>query len=206
MSPSSFSRWASLACCPTFLFFSVFLFLYILDLWTWQNINLSLILYTTRIPKHFPLSIFVFIDSFDVLASRDAGEWPYRTLSRQNNPTFGIDLHEVYVRTGGRAGQAGREKNEAPSFFSLPAACRLFSRGVIFTRFRVSLALLSLRKNGGLLVVYGQVYTVITKFSCFHRFPIHLSNGASQQVRARKFRCHSGLEYLTTLFYYKKHL
>ena len=32
-------------------------------------------------------------------------------------------------------------------------ACRLFSRGVIFTRARVSLALLSLRKNGGLLVV-----------------------------------------------------
>ena len=35
-------------------------------------------------------------------------------------------------------------------FFSLPAACRLFSRGVIFTPGRVSLALLSLRKNGGL--------------------------------------------------------
>ena len=41
------------------------------------------------------------------------------------------------------------------SFFSLPAACRLFSRGVIFTRARVSQALLSLRKNGGLLVVYA---------------------------------------------------
>ena len=38
---------------------------------------------------------------------------------------------------------------------SLPAACRLFSRGMIFTHARVSLALLSLRKNGGLLVVYG---------------------------------------------------
>ena len=33
-------------------------------------------------------------------------------------------------------------------------ACHLFSRGVILTRARVSLALLSLRKNGGLLVVY----------------------------------------------------
>ena len=32
-------------------------------------------------------------------------------------------------------------------------ACRLFSRGVIFTRARLSLALLSLRKNGGLVVV-----------------------------------------------------
>ena len=44
-----------------------------------------------------------------------------------------------------------REKRR---FFSLPAACRLFLRGVIFTCSRVSLALLSLRKNGGLLVVY----------------------------------------------------
>ena len=70
---SSFSRWASLACYPTFLFFYVFLFLYIPNLWTWQNINLSLILYTTRIQKHFDLSIFVFIDSFVVLASQDAG-------------------------------------------------------------------------------------------------------------------------------------
>ena len=34
------------------------------------------------------------------------------------------------------------------------AACRLFSIGVIFTRACVSLALLSLRKNGGLLVAY----------------------------------------------------
>ena len=33
----------------------------------------------------------------------------------------------------------------------LPAACRLFSRGVIFTRACVSLALLSLGKYGGLL-------------------------------------------------------
>ena len=40
----------------------------------------------------------------------------------------------------------------------LPAACRLFSRGVIFPRARVSLALLSLRKNKGLLVVYGTPY------------------------------------------------
>ena len=40
------------------------------------------------------------------------------------------------------------------SFFSLPAACRLFSRGMIFTLVHVSLALLSLRKSGGLLVAY----------------------------------------------------
>ena len=56
-------------------------------------------------------------------------------------------------------------------FFSLPAACRLFSRGVIFTPARVSLALLSLRKNGGLLVVYmiivrvtGADYSVTDKY------------------------------------------
>ena len=42
----------------------------------------------------------------------------------------------------------------SPSFFSLPAACHLFSRGVIFTPACISLALLSLRKNGGLLIVY----------------------------------------------------
>ena len=36
-------------------------------------------------------------------------------------------------------------------------ACRLFSRGVIFTRARIFLALLSLRKNGGLLVAYSCV-------------------------------------------------
>ena len=42
---------------------------------------------------------------------------------------------------------------------NLPAACRLFSRGVIFTRVRVSLALLSLRKNAGLLVVYNEKAT-----------------------------------------------
>ena len=47
----------------------------------------------------------------------------------------------------------GERKMRDPHF-SLPAACRLFSRGVIFTRPRVSLALLSLRKNGGLFVVY----------------------------------------------------
>ena len=45
--------------------------------------------------------------------------------------------------------RGGGGENKGPSFFSLPAACRLFSRGVIFTRARVSLALLSLRKNGG---------------------------------------------------------
>ena len=49
-----------------------------------------------------------------------------------------------------------REKRRhAAGRVSPPAACRLFSRGVIFTRARVSLALLSLRKNGELPVVYS---------------------------------------------------
>ena len=48
--------------------------------------------------------------------------------------------------SSGIVGRAKLERNAR--------ACRLFSRGVIFTRARVSLALLSLRKNGGLLVVY----------------------------------------------------
>ena len=71
-----------------------------------------------------------------------------------------------------------RKKTKMP-FFSLPAACRLFSRGVIFTPARVSLALLSLRKNGGLLEVYmiivrvtGADYSVTDK-SVFTK--IHVS-------------------------------
>ena len=51
-----------------------------------------------RIQKHFPLSVFVFIDSFVVSALQDAGG---HTLSRQNNLTFDIGLHEVGVRTVG---------------------------------------------------------------------------------------------------------
>ena len=54
------------------------------------------------------------------------------------------------------------------SFFSLPAACHLFSRGVIFTRAHVSLALLSLRKNGGLLVVYSS-QTLLCLFTGAHQ-------------------------------------
>ena len=87
-----------------------------------MTINLSLILQTIRIQKHFPLSVFVFIDSLVVFASQDAGG---HTLSRQNNLTCS-------VCTDGRSG----------------------------------------------------VRYVITKFSCFHRLPIYLSNGASPRTRA----------------------
>ena len=43
---------------------------------------------------------------------------------------------------------------EREKFFFFPHRVSAFSRGVIFTHARVSLSLLSLRKNGGLLVVY----------------------------------------------------
>ena len=48
------------------------------------------------------------------------------------------------------------------------AAYRLFSRGVIFAHARVSLALLlSLRKNGGLLVVYNKLsWSKVLLISC----------------------------------------
>ena len=62
-------------------------------------------------------------------------------LSRLNNVTFGIGLHEVCVRKDRWAG----------------------------------------------------IHCVVTKFSCFHRFSIDLSNGSLQRARERKFRCNSGV-------------
>ena len=76
--------------------------------------------------KHFPLSVFVFIDSLVVSASQDAGghiprvqevflacgrkvsgtqgfQGSGHTLSRQNNLTFGIGLHEAVAWTVVRA-------------------------------------------------------------------------------------------------------
>ena len=86
---------ASLVCRPTFfLFLSLSLYSKFVDM----TINLSLMLKKkkTRIRKHFPPSVLVFIDSLVVSASQDAGG---HTLSRQNNLTFGIGLHVVGVRT-----------------------------------------------------------------------------------------------------------
>ena len=40
-----------------------------------MTISVSLILYTTRIQKQFPLSVFVFIDSLVVSASQDAADY-----------------------------------------------------------------------------------------------------------------------------------
>ena len=61
-----------------------------------MTINLSLILKKPRIQKHFPLSVFVVIDSLVVSASQDAGG---HTLSRQNKLTFGLGSHVLGVRT-----------------------------------------------------------------------------------------------------------
>ena len=91
-----FSRWVSLACRVLSLFLGLSLALYSKSVDT--TINLSLILWTPRIQEQFPLSVFVFIDSLVVSTSQDAGG---HTLSRQNNLTFGIGLHEVGVRTVG---------------------------------------------------------------------------------------------------------
>ena len=102
-----FSRWASLAC-RLLLFFSVFLFLYIPNLWSWQ---LSLILKTTRIQKQFLLSVFVFIDSLAVSTLQDAGGY---AISRQNNLELHLGCHTCWLsyftlvclwcrRAGGRA-------------------------------------------------------------------------------------------------------
>ena len=89
-SSSSFSRWASLACRRTFSF-SVF------QICGHDNLsNLSTL--DNRIQKQRPLSVFVFTDSLVVSASQDAG---CHTLSRQNNLTFNIGLHELGVRTVG---------------------------------------------------------------------------------------------------------
>ena len=52
--------------------------------------------------------------------------------------------------------------------------CRLFSRGVIFTRARVSLAVLSLRKNGGLLIVQQGVNVCVST-------PLHANLGLKVQ-------------------------
>ena len=86
------SRWASLACHPLSLFlcFSLALYSKFLDM----TINLSLILYKTRIQKKFPLSVFVLIDSLVVSASQDAGGY---AISRQNNLELHLGCHTCWL-------------------------------------------------------------------------------------------------------------
>ena len=86
-------RWP-VALLPLFLCLSLSVYSKFVDM----TINLSLRLEKkkTRIQKHFPLSVLVFIDSLVVSASQDAGD---HTFSRQNSLTFGIGLHVVGVGT-----------------------------------------------------------------------------------------------------------
>ena len=65
-------------------------------------------------------------------------------------------------------------------------ACRLFSREVIFTRAHVSLALLSLRKNGGLLVVYHLFNIVIPIISSLTSVNLKKAGMASQNIVMKK--------------------
>ena len=55
-----------------------------------MTISVSLILYTTRIQKQFPLSVFVFIDSLVVSASQDAAGY---AISRQNKHELHLGCH-----------------------------------------------------------------------------------------------------------------
>ena len=57
-----------------------------------------------------------------------------------------IWYYSLGISTGSRTGLTG-------AFFSLPAASRLFSRGVIFTRARSTI----LEEKWGLLAVYDRV-------------------------------------------------
>ena len=67
-------------------------------------------------------------------------------------PHFSSGIVERAKREG--AWKSPHARKARRGIFLSPRRVSPFSRGVIFTRARVSLALLSPRKNGGLLVVY----------------------------------------------------
>ena len=56
-------------------------------------INLSLVLYTTRIQKQFPLSFFAFIDSLAASVLQEAGGY---AISRQNNRELHLGCHTCW--------------------------------------------------------------------------------------------------------------
>ena len=85
------SHWASLACRLLSLFLCLSLALY--SKFVNITINLSLILWKTRIQKQFPLSVFVFIDSLIVSASQDAGGY---AIFRQNNHELHLVCHTYW--------------------------------------------------------------------------------------------------------------
>ena len=88
-----FSCWASLASPLLCLFLCVSLALYSKSVD--MTINLSLILWKTRIQRQFPLSVFVFIDSLVVSALQDAGGY---AISRQNNLELHLGCHTFWFR------------------------------------------------------------------------------------------------------------
>ena len=59
-----------------------------------MKVNLTYILQTTRIQKQFPLSVFVFINSLVVSASKDADGY---TISRQNNLVLHLGCHTCWL-------------------------------------------------------------------------------------------------------------
>ena len=135
-----------------------------------MTINHSLIFKTTRIQKHFPLSVFVFIDSLVVSASQDAVG---HTLSLQNNPTFGIGLLVVGVRTVVRAFGRSLRHNQIFLLFILTMGLR-----------RVRFALGSSAKNliGSLIGAIdedsrcGFLFSTLLEGKTFsHTFPINCS-------------------------------
>ena len=71
-----------------------FFFLALYSKFVNMTIYLSLILQTTRIEKQFPLSVFVFIDSFVVSALQDAGGY---AISRQNNLELHLGCHTCWL-------------------------------------------------------------------------------------------------------------
>ena len=101
-----------------------------------MTINLSLILKKkkTRMEKHFPLSVLVFIDCLVVSASQDAGG---HTLSRQNNLTIGIGSHVVGVRTVVRTLRHKQIFSDSlPNFLTLGAPLVRFVRESSATRIK----------------------------------------------------------------------
>ena len=88
----SFSRWASQACHLLSLFLCLSFALY--SKFVEYTINLSLIPWTTRIQKQFPLSVFVLIDSTVVSALQDAGGY---VISRQNNLELHLGCHTCWL-------------------------------------------------------------------------------------------------------------
>ena len=92
----------------------------------------------------------------------------YKYLGVDLDPDLSLTSYfdKTYKRAAGRVNllrsiRPSIDQNCAETIYKF--MIRLSSRGVIFTRVRVSLALLSLRKNGGLLVVYDS-----TNFHILH--------------------------------------